>query len=299
VKEEPMPKRVSFHSEGAKLTGYLHGLDAAGTGRRRAGIVVCAGFAGVQGIYLPEICEALASAGYVSLRFDYRGFGESEGPRGRVVPLEHVQDIRSALTFLQQQPEVDPERIGLYGTSFGGAHVSYTAAVDERVACTVSTVGIGNGRRWMRSLRRYWEWQAFLRRLAEERVHRVLTGRVTYVSPYEIMLRDPDTEAVHAERLKQFPGSVVDIALESGEAIIEYAPEDVVHRIAPRAILWIHSGSDELVPPEESEAMYARAGEPKKLVILRGFTHYDVYKGEGFSTVMREATDWYRRFLGV
>lgn len=294
-----MPRRVSFYSEAARLSGHLHGVDGIRPGQKRPGIVVCAGFAGVQGIYLPAICDALTEAGYVTMRFDYRGFGESEGVPGRVVPLDHVRDIRNAITFLQQQPEVDPARIGLYGTSFGGAHVSYTAGVDERVACTVSTVGIGSGKRWMRSLRRYWEWQAFRRRLADDRVQRVLTGKSTSVSPYEIMVRDPYTEAIHAERQKQFPGSVTDIVLESGEAIVEYAPEEVVHRIAPRAILWIHSGGDELVPPEESEAMYARAGEPKKLVILPGLTHYDVYAGEAFATVMRESVAWYSRFLPV
>jgi dipeptidyl aminopeptidase/acylaminoacyl peptidase len=211
--------------------------------------------------------------------------------------MDHVEDIRNAVTWLQQQPDVDPERIGLYGTSFGGAHVSYTAGIDPRVACTVATVGIGNGGRWLRNLRRYWEWKAFLRRIADDRAQRVLTGKSTFVSPYDIMVRDPSTEAIHAERQKKFPGTVSDVVLESAEAIVEYAPEAVVERIAPRAILWIHAGNDELVPPEESEAMYARAREPKKLVILPGLTHYDVYTGEGFASVMREALAWYRTFM--
>jgi dienelactone hydrolase len=293
-----MEEKVAFYSEGVKLSGHLRAAaPAGGAVRRRPGVVVCAGFAGVQGIYLPEICDALGPAGYVTLRFDYRGFGESEGMRGRVVPMEHVQDIRAAITFLQQQPAVDPERIGLYGTSFGGAHVSYAAGIDERVACTVSTVGIGSGRRWLRSLRRYWEWQAFQRRLADDRAQRALTGKSTYVSPYEIMVRDPATEAIHAERQKRFPGSVADIALESGEAILDYAPEDVVDRIAPRAILWIHAERDELVPVEESQAMYARAREPKRLAVLPGLAHFDVYAGQGFAAVMRESIDWYGRFL--
>jgi dienelactone hydrolase len=291
-----MATGVTFYSHGVRLSGYLHAGDRAGPGQR-AGIVVCTGFAAVQAFYLPELCDALAEAGYVALRFDYRGFGESDGARGRVVPMEHVEDIRNAITFLQQQPDVDRARIGLYGTSFGGAHVSYTAAVDERVLATVATVGIGNGRRWLRSLRRYWEWRAFLRQLEDDRQRRVLTGKSTLVSPYEIMVRDPYTERIHAERQRKFPGSVTDIVLESAEAILEYAPEDVVERIAPRAILWIHAGQDELVPPEESEAMHARAREPKKLVLLPGLTHYDVYTGEGFAAVMREALAWYRAFI--
>jgi fermentation-respiration switch protein FrsA (DUF1100 family) len=117
------------------------------------------------------------------------------------------------------------------------------------------------------------------------------------VSPYEIMVRDPATEAIHAERQKRFPGSVADIALESGEAILDYAPEDVVDRIAPRAILWIHAERDELVPVEESQAMYARAREPKRLAVLPGLAHFDVYAGQGFAAVMRESIDWYGRFL--
>lgn len=293
-----MAKSVAFYSEGARLTGYLH-VPGASARARRPGIVVCTGFGAVQAFYIPEICDALVAAGYVALRFDYRGFGESEGVAGRIVPMDHVADIRAAITYLQQQPEADPDAVGLYGTSFGGAHVSYTAGVDERVACTVSTVGIGHGGRWMRSLRRYWEWEAFKRRIAEDRAQRALTGKSTSVSPYEIMVRDPYTESVHAERQKQFPGSVVDVAFECAGAIVEYAPESVVERIAPRAIMWIHAGSDELVPPEESRAMYERAREPKKLVVLPGLTHYDVYSGDAFTAVMRESIAWYGRYLPV
>lgn len=129
-----MAKSVVFYSEGVRLTGYLHVPAGASARARRPGIVVCTGFGAVQAFYIPEICEALAAAGYVALRFDYRGFGESDGVPGRIVPMDHVADIRCAITYLQQQPDVDPDVIGLYGTSFGGAHVSYTAGVDERVA---------------------------------------------------------------------------------------------------------------------------------------------------------------------
>jgi fermentation-respiration switch protein FrsA (DUF1100 family) len=90
---------------------------------------------------------------------------------------------------------------------------------------------------------------------------------------------------------------VTNVSFDSAEAIIEYAPESVVDRIAPRAILWIHAGRDELVPCEESEAMYARAREPKRLVILPGITHYDVYTGAGFAAVMRESIAWYQQFI--
>ena len=73
---------------------------------------------------------------------------------------------------MQAQPDVDGARLGLHGTSFGGGHAVATAAVDQRVRVVVSVVSVGNGRRWMQSLRRAWEWAAFLRRVEEHRTQR-------------------------------------------------------------------------------------------------------------------------------
>jgi len=71
----------------------------------------------------------------------------------------------------------------------------------------------------------------------------------------------------------------------------------VVDRIAPRPILFITTDDDRLVPPEESEQLFAKAGEPKKLVILRGFGHYQVYEEPAFTQVMSETTAWFRQHL--
>ena len=65
--------------------------------------------------------KVLDELGYVTLGFDMRGCGDSEGEFGRVICLEQVEDTRSALTFLQKHPAVDPDRIAVIGSSFGGA----------------------------------------------------------------------------------------------------------------------------------------------------------------------------------
>ena len=80
----------------------------------------------------------LVGQGYVALTFDYRGFGESQGPRWRMIPQEQVRDISNAITFVENQDVVDKERIGLLGASFGRANVCYVAGVDTRVRCAVS-----------------------------------------------------------------------------------------------------------------------------------------------------------------
>jgi hypothetical protein len=62
-------------------------------------------------------------------------------------------------------------------------------------------------------------------------------------------------------------------------------------------VLFVTTDNDRLVPPEESEAMFRRAGEPKRLVVLRGFGHYEVYTGEAFREVMAETVAWFRQYL--
>ena len=54
---------------------------------------------------------------------------------------------------------------------------------------------------------------------------------------------------------------------------------------------------DQPCPKEEYEAMHAKAGEPKKLVVLPGLRHYDVYEGPGAETTSGLAIDWYREHL--
>jgi uncharacterized protein len=292
-----MEQQVTFYSQGTRLVGHLHLPGDLAEGERRPGVVLCHGFNAVQTVAIPPIAEHLAAAGYAVLRFDYRGIGQSDGPRGRVLPEEHIEDIRAALSFMQTQPGVRDDRLGLYGTSFGGSHAVTTAARDERVRAVVSVVSVGNGRRWLRGMRPYWQWAALLRRLDGDRRRRATTGESLLVSPYEVMVPDPATQAIHAERARITGRPAPEVVLESAEAIIEYAPEDVVARIAPRASLFIHAAADELVPPDESIAMYERALEPKRLLLLPGRAHYDVYSGECFREVMGAATAWFDTYL--
>ena len=114
---------VHFYSEGSRLEGDIFLPDDLRSGEQRPGIVLCHGFTGLRELVLPDYAKVFAAAGYVALSFDYRGFGGSEGEKWRLLPLEQVDDIRNAITFLQAQDEVDAERIGIWGTSFGGGHV--------------------------------------------------------------------------------------------------------------------------------------------------------------------------------
>ena len=292
-----MKKPVNFYSEGVRLVGDVYYPDDLTPGAKHAGVVLCHGYTGVKDLYLPDNARVLTEHGYVVLTFDYKGWGESEGPRSRLAPYSRVADVQAALSFLSTLPEVDAERLGLYGTSYGGATVVWAAAIDTRVKCVVSVVGIGNGRRWMRSVRRPDEFHHLLERARQDRTKRALEGKSELVSREEILLPDRQSAELAAAARRNNPAAVSTIPLEYVDDTLEFNPEWVVDKIAPRPVLFITTDDDRLVPPEESVALYTRAGEPKKLVVLKGYGHYEVYMEPAFGEVMREALAWYRQYL--
>ena len=293
-----MKRAIEFYSEGFKLQGDVYVPDELTAGETRSAILLCHGYTGVKDLYLPDNARVLNEAGYVVMTFDYKGWGESEGVApNRLVPYSRVADVQAAMTFLGLQPEVDEDRIGIYGTSYGGATVSWVGAVDKRAKVIVSVVGIGHGARWMSRVRRMDEWFDLLELSKADREQRALTGKFETVERADILLPDRQSADLAAAARKLNPAAVSTIPVEYVDDTIGFNPEWIVGHISPRPILFITSVDDRLVPPEESEELYANAGEPKKLVVLKGVGHYEVYAEPAFSQVMDETVAWYQKYL--
>lgn len=292
-----MKRPVNFYSEGVRLVGDVYYPQDLRPGEKRAGIVLCHGYTGVKDLYLPDNAQRLNEAGYMVMTFDYKGWGDSEGPRSRLAPYSRVYDVQAALSFFSTLPEVDPERLGIYGTSYGGATVVWVGAIDPRVKCIVSVVGIGHGARWMRSVRHTDEWFDLLERSREDRTKRALSGQSEFVERSEILLPDRQSAELAAAARRNNPAAVNTIPVEYVDDTLGFNPEWVVDKIAPRPILFITSDNDRLVPPEESLHLYERAGQPKKLVVLKGYGHYEVYVEPAFSEVMQPTLAWYQEHL--
>ena len=136
-----MRRDISFTSEGLRCRGWLYVPDGLAEGQKSPTIVMVHGFSAVKEMGLPEFAQRFAAAGFVTLAFDFRYFGDSEGePRSQLFPLEQVEDVRNAITWVSDQPEVDPQRIGVWGTSYGGGIVVYTATFDRRIQAVVAQV---------------------------------------------------------------------------------------------------------------------------------------------------------------
>ena len=100
---------VSIPSAGLRLHGALGTPVGLQSGEQRAAFVVLHGFgtnSDSEGVRQPT--RVLNEFGYVTLRFDMRGCGKSEGEFGRVICLEQVEDLGNALDFLARHPAVVP-----------------------------------------------------------------------------------------------------------------------------------------------------------------------------------------------
>jgi dipeptidyl aminopeptidase/acylaminoacyl peptidase len=291
-----MGQKISFYSDGFQIAGVLYEPDRAPDGSCPA-IVLCQGMVGVKEYFwFPHIAQSLADMGYVALIWDYRGVGESEGEYGRLYPQEQSEDIRNGLTYLETNPKVDPDRLALLGFSFGAGMVPYVAGVDGRVRCAISVAGWGDGERWMRSLRRHFEWLDLLKRIERDRKSRVLTGKSELLTAGEILMADPATAAEREEvvsnipRMEEYQSTAYSLA--TAEMLLKFKPADVVDRIAPRAILYVAAELDSVTPADDVLDMYERTKQPKKLKVIPGAAHYDVYRKSNLDYIMELATAW-------
>ena len=278
-------RAVSYFSEGDRLAGVVYqDADLAGP---RPGIVLCHGFTAIKEIILPDYARAFAEAGFVALAFDYRGFGESEGPAGRLIASRQVEDIRNSVTFLRTLPEVDPERVGLWGTSYGAANVIVAASEDDRVRCVTAQVGFSDGAQMLPAVRPIIE---------AERVKRVLKNEVTLVEPLQV-LSDPETVAFFSEARKSHPRLKRPISTEFFEAHSRHRPIKAVAELTNCPLLLVAAEHDTITPVGDSETLYAAAPEPRRLVIIPGIRHYEIYSGEPLRQSAAEAVAWFGEHL--
>ncbi|BBZ58090.1 alpha/beta hydrolase [Mycolicibacterium phocaicum] len=102
-------------------------------------IVMGHGLGSVRQMRMPAYAERFVAAGYACLSFDYRHFGGSGGSPRQLLDIDRqLQDWNAAVEFARTLPDVDPTRIALWGTSFGGGHVLLTAARDPRIAAVIA-----------------------------------------------------------------------------------------------------------------------------------------------------------------
>jgi alpha-beta hydrolase superfamily lysophospholipase len=287
-----MEERVTFVSHGLKLAGVLHIPDEMAPGERRPACLVLHGFGSnksSKAVISPA--RLLESWGYIALRFDMRGCGESEGPRAHVICKQQVDDTRSAVSYLQSRPEVDPGRIIAAGHSFGAAVSVYAGGVDERIAAVISSGGWGDGTTKFRLQHSQpGAWEKFTGMLERGRQLRAETGESIKIPRFDIV---PIPESMRGNLA---PGSIMEFPLETVESMLDFRANDVVGAIAPRPLLLLHASTDSVTPTEQSVVLFRKAGMPTDLHLIADVDHFMFAEGNPMVTDI--VRTWLRNRIG-
>jgi pimeloyl-ACP methyl ester carboxylesterase len=290
-----------FQSDGLKLSGIVHVPDDLAKGEKRPAFLVLHGFGSnkLSGSAAGP-AKMLEKLGYVALRFDMRGCGESEGEHARIICLEQVSDTRNALTALAKHPAVDGKRIAVVGTSFGGAVACYTGGVDERIAAVISNGGWGDGERKFRGQHPTPEkWKKFTDMLAEGKRHRERTGKSLMVPRQEIVpIPQHVGDNLAQQNIRMFPpGSIEAFPAETAQSMFDFRADDVVGKIAPRPLMLMHAANDSVTPTEQSIELFKHAGQPTELHLLSGVDHFMFH--ESSTRVWSLIQGWLDRYFPV
>jgi pimeloyl-ACP methyl ester carboxylesterase len=131
---------VEFPSEGATLRGRLYGAQEPV--RPRPAVIMAHGLsATINGMAADRYAEVFSDAGFAVLLYDHRNFGVSDGePRQQINKWTQARGYRDALDFLARRPDIDADRIALWGDSMSAAEVMVVGAIDQRVKAIVAQV---------------------------------------------------------------------------------------------------------------------------------------------------------------
>ena len=286
-------QRVTFQSEGYNIAGTVRVPGGVGPRERRPAFLVLHGFgSNMNSSNVLEPCAMFEKLGYVTLRFDMPGCGESDGEKGRLICLEQVVTTSSARAFLAKHANVEPDRIAAIGSSFGAAVAVYTGGVDKNVAAVISSGGWGDGERKFRGQHPSPQaWAKFTAMLEEGKRHRERTGKSLMVPRYDIV---PIPEHLRGHLAA---GSVQTFTAETAQSMYDFRADDVVGQIAPRPLLLLHSSIDSVTPTEQSIELFRRAGQPTDLHLFAETDHFMF--AESNTRVRSVLFDWLEKYFPV
>jgi dipeptidyl aminopeptidase/acylaminoacyl peptidase len=288
---------AEFYADGVRLAGTFTRAEVDG---EIPAIICVHGYTGRKETYMPPFVRDLTAAGFHTLDFYHRGFGDSDGIANRIDPEEQVHDILAARIWLAQRAEVDAARIGLMGLSHGGGASIKAAAVDPGIA-VIATVGApGNGERWQRSKRTAAEWDELQETLAEDRITRALTGESKRLPYQQVSPPGPAERDAFKTMYKTEDAYPDGYPLENIDLACGFKAEDWVAQISPRPLLLVQGEKDTMVRMEEGEALFANAGQPKDMMLVPDINHAEVYEPRNpqvYAKVVARLLEFYRANL--
>ncbi len=266
------------------------------------GVVFGHGWGMVAGGDLEDYAKTVVQKGFAALTFDYRNLGKSDGvPRQHIDPQKQIEDFKASISFLRRQPEVDPERIGIWGSSYGGGHVLTVAATDPRVRCVVSQVPTISSWRAAKARMQTAAWQAQWQAFTKDReavfdgAEMVIQKSVSEDSTEKVSYPDKASFTYMTKEGKRCLEWRNYTTLASLELARNYEPGAYIYRITETPVLMIIASNDITTPHELQREAFSDLKSPKQMLEVEG-GHYSVYQ-EHFEVTSSAAASWFEEHL--
>lgn len=279
-------ERVEFGADGITLVGDLRVPAGAA---RAPGLVFTGPFTGVRDQVIGLYAERLADAGFVTLAFDHRNFGDSGGqPRRHEDPQGKLADLRAAVSFLRARPEADPERIGAVGICLGGGYALKFAAFDPRVKAFAGIAGAYNSPYAMRTGIGAEGYRQILTSLTSTAEEHDRGGPVQYLPAVaaegEAAMAGAEPFAYYGTSRGASAGWQNSVTRASVRELLTMENMTGADFLSPTPGLIVHGVEDAYCSPAGAREAYQRMAGPKQDVWLDAKLHIDLYDTEPYVT---------------
>lgn len=284
---------VKIWSNGVALDGDIYRPKNLSGDRRAPAVVLSHGWGGSKSTG-ERYAAKFAAAGIVSLCFTHSGWFASgshvllagdqpaldeknEGVakvrfvRELVDPIEWIQNYRAAVDYIEGEPNVDPNRIGAWGTSFGGGVAMHTAANDTRIKALAVQVAALPALKGPMAMH------------ARQRAIDIARGKI-----------DPVPQGIDADAFPRLPGT------PHLARFLQYATIDEVRKLKVPTLM-LDAGNEELFDIRENcgkahEILKSEASSPVRYQVIDGIDHYGIYFN-GYEEGSEAALEWFTRYL--
>jgi dienelactone hydrolase len=291
-------REVVYYSEGSPAYAKIFYPKSFDATKKTPAVVLGQGWAGTH-VSIEKYAAVFAEHGLVAMTIDYRGWGNSEGQvrllspvnlgggmekdenrhtviegatvwvkRTRLDARDQQDDYRNAISYIQGEPGVDPDRIGVWGSSYAGGNSLAVAGQDARVkAIAVQIPGIGGNPEGTPP-------QSYSGSVLDDAIRRARTGQ-------------------GAEMWTGYSRSIL-IDSEMIEANRENNTMQWAKNIGDRPFMVIVAEFDELINNDRAgKAALEFATGPKEYIVVPDITHFEMYSGEPFKISSGAAARWF------
>lgn len=276
---------TSLHEEGIRVDGLLLAghLRLPPSSVPRPAVVLTGPFTGVKEQVAGHYGQAIAREGFVTLAFDHRNFGASDGRRPQHEDAAgKLADLTAVTSFLAGHPAVDAARIGCVGICVGGGYALRHSAFDPRIKALALVAAAFNDPRNMRAGMGE-SYRSLMASFADVAEREYATGVVEYIQA----VSNVDGEDAAMPGMEPFeyygtsrsaaPGWRNEMTRLSVRELLTFDAAMGADFIAPTPTLIVHGRTDAFCSPDDADAIFGRIDGPKELMWLDTTNHIDLY----------------------